>query len=344
MVGGTSVTQVPGERQRFWRAVSTSTDGGETWTLTWQDDVQRAGGNQVFDDFDAFAGRVVIMGDPNVPVTSTTDFVTFRADVPSQMILLEAMASSPAAIVSVGRYGVIISSTDGANWSSAHSNTVGGNLRAAAFGDGIWIVAGQSGLASSSDGIAWRMLPSGDTFDAGSLAYGNGRYVVGAMDGRIAVSTDKGATWSESGTRSTVLHFAFTNGRFVGSTGLISSTDCLTWTTEVPAPGGTGRWLGVFTVGNVFYAVGTTDPDRLDRKLRRRRDHRDRPAHRCHSAERRRHQVRCDADDPRSRRLHLHRQGKEQHLRHRADRSLRRRRQRIFVRRYRLTGAQRHRQ
>ncbi len=256
VVGGILATQGSNGKQQFQKAVSTSTDGGLTWTVEWSDSRFTT-----LEHVGAYKGRVYLLGDPNDPLISTADFVTARSDLPPQMLQLNAMAASADRVVAVGRYGQILSSGDGTNWTSHTGSTVSGNLRAAAFGDGQWMVAGQSGLAASSDGISWSMLPSGATFDTGSLAYGNGRFVASDMTGRIAVSTDKGATWSDSATRSIVMHFAFANGRFVGSTGLISSTDGLTWTAEIPAPGGTGRWLGVFTVGDVFYAVGTTDPD-----------------------------------------------------------------------------------
>ncbi len=259
VVGGTLADESGGSAQ-FYRALSTSTDGGVTWTVAWRDPVSWTGGNQPLGDMAVLDGRLYLLGDINVPITSTADFVTMRVDVPSQLIQFQSVDAADGRVVAVGRYGRIASSTDGNNWTMLGASTVNGNLRAAAFGAGQWIAAGEAGLASSPDGIAWQMLPSGAGFTDSSIAFGNDRFVAGNIDGSVGVSTDGGATWTNSGVLGIRGQLVFAQSRFVAASGLMSSTDGVTWNAEVPSPGGTGIWTGVYQVDGVFYAIGTSDP------------------------------------------------------------------------------------
>jgi hypothetical protein len=259
IVAGVLATQAPGGPQKFSRALSTSKDGGATWSIEWQDP-------ETFFGFEpnglaVFGGRLVILGGPEAPVVSTADLVAFRADLPAQVILLNAVVASTDHVVAVGRFGRIITSNDGANWTPVGTSTVEGILRAAAFGDGQWIVAGDRGLAASPDGITWRTLPAAAGFTEGSIAFGNGRFVAGTISGHVGVSTDQGATWTDSGAVGVRGQLAFAQGRFVSGFGLASSTDGFTWTARAAAPGGTGVWTRVFTIDGVFYAIGTMDPN-----------------------------------------------------------------------------------
>ncbi len=259
VVGGVLVTQAAGGPQQLQRALSTSTDGGVTWKVVWNDANAPWTYLSTIADLAVFNQRLVLLGDPNVPIFSTTDFANVRIDVPRQMIQLNGAVTSADRIVAVGRYGQILSSGDGVNWTSPTSSSVSGYLRAAAFGDGQWIVAGDAGLAASPDGITWRMLPAGAGYTEGSIAYGNGRYVAGTITGHVGVSTDQGTTWTDSGAIGARGPLVFAQGHFVSARGLISSTDGVTWSAPVPPPSGTGAWTGVFAVDGVFYAVGTTD-------------------------------------------------------------------------------------
>lgn len=259
VVGGTLVT-TDGGTQRSYRALSTSTDGGENWTVKWNDPVNWTGGNAPLGGLAVFDGRLYLLGDHNVPIVSTTDFLSVRADVPTQIIQLNGIESASGRIVAVGRYGRIASSDNGTNWTMFGSSTVSGNLRAAAFGSGQWIAAGDSGLAASPDGITWQMLTTGGGYTEGSIAYGNGRFVAGKPNGTIGVSTDTGATWTDSNVVSVRGQVVFAQDRFVAASGLVSSSDGVTWTPAIPAPGGTGSWTGVNQIDGIFYAIGTTDP------------------------------------------------------------------------------------
>lgn len=262
VIAGRFPTTASDGSQQLVRALSTSDDGGATWSVAWYDSSMSSMRGSPPDGLAVFSGRLYFSGSYSPPMMSTVDFVTIRQDIPPQSIQLNTFATSADRIVSVGRYGQIQSSTDGVNWVSPTSSTVEGNLRGAAFGDGQWIVAGDAGLVASPDGITWKMLASGAGFRAGSIAYGNGRFVASdnSIDGRIGVSTDRGATWIDSSKKAALYRIAFAHDRFVATPGLISSTDGLTWSAEIPLPGGTGSWFRVTVVDDVFYAIGTTDP------------------------------------------------------------------------------------
>ncbi len=260
VVDGIEVTTSGGTKE-FHDAFSVSSDGGKTWTLLRHETLGRSANTSSFPLMATFNGRLYYTGGINAPISSTVDFVTTRADVPAQLLQFNGIIATADRIVAVARYGRIASSTNGTDWTMFGSSTVTGNLRAGAFGAGTWILAGDAGLASSPDGIAWSMLPSTSGYSGGSIAYGNGRFVAGKTDGRVGISTDGGATWTDSGEVGVHGRIAFAQDRFVATGGLISSTDGVTWTAAVPPPGGTGHWNGVFEVDGVFYAVGTPDPN-----------------------------------------------------------------------------------
>lgn len=260
VIGGRLPIKGSDGSQQFVRALSTSNDGGTTWSVAWSDSITTVGGSIPPDGLAVFGGRLFFTGFVYQPISSTADFVTVRQDLPMQIIQLKTFATTTDRIVAVGRYGQIQSSSDGVNWTSPTSTTVQGNLRGAAFGDGQWLLAGDAGLVASPDGITWTMLASSSSFNGGSVAYGNGRFVASDISGRIAVSTDRGATWIDSSKKAGLQQIAFAHDRFVGAPGLVSSPDGLNWSADVPVPGGAGHWLRICVIDDVFYAVGTTDP------------------------------------------------------------------------------------
>lgn len=264
MVGGTQAV-VEGSGLTFRRALSSSIDGGRTWTVTWSEPSPYGGNAPVF-DLKVFNDRAFMLGIQGSLVKSTADGVVMRSDwadtTPGPPITLNAVAAGNDRLVAVGRYGQLLSTANGAEWTSARHSAISGDLRGAAYGDGRWIVAGNTGLATSTDGVDWQALPAAAAYGSGSIAYGNNRWVAGRDLASIGVSTDGGATWTtnpdfKAGLRKVV----FAAGRFVGmvtpsgqNERLMWSTDGLLWADAV----GTGDhdWSEIAVADDVFYAGG----------------------------------------------------------------------------------------
>lgn len=128
-----------------------------------------------------------------------------------------------------------------------------GRVRAAAYGDGKWLVVGEGGEAAYSiDGVNWTHLPDigFSTSIIRDVAYGNGTWVVVGDHAQIAKSTNL-ADWTVGtiaafiGTRAraTIYSVAYDGSGLwcvAGEGGvLVSSTDLSTFTTEVSGFGTT---------------------------------------------------------------------------------------------------------
>ncbi|MBS0663173.1 MAG: hypothetical protein JSR48_07895 [Verrucomicrobia bacterium] len=223
-----------------------------------------------------FRGRFYAWG-ANLPLLSSADGDTWRIDLaaPSPIYFPNALAASPDRLVAAGRFGGLRTSGDGTTWVNHTVNTVSGDLRSAAYGEGRWIVAGTEGLAVSTDAVTWRMLPNGTPYNGGVVAYGNGRFLAATGDGGIGQSLDGGETWTRVSSRPAPLYrLMFAKGRFVAAvqprrvpgepavySELTSSTDGVNWSPGFHLPGDQGSWRDVTCVDGVFVAVGTGGND-----------------------------------------------------------------------------------
>jgi hypothetical protein len=91
-----------------------------------------------------------------------------------------------------------MSSPDGTNWASQVSGIVVDVLNAVAYGNGTFVVVGDSGiLLSSPNGTNWTQesSPGFGANSINSVAFGNGRFVAVVNDGSIWSSAD-GTNWS----------------------------------------------------------------------------------------------------------------------------------------------------
>lgn len=173
----------------------------------------------------------------------------------------------------------IATSTDGLSW-TAYSGTLGASdiARALTYGNGVYVVAGNSGKLSTSAtalSASWTARTSqfaGDVIRG--LAYGlvgaTHTFVAVGDSGKISSSTDgSAATWTlrTSPVATTLYGVAYGNGRFVvvgGSGVFLYSTDGTTWYQAVDVTGAGISYAVSFSNG-VFIAVGAakiaTSPD-----------------------------------------------------------------------------------
>lgn len=97
----------------------------------------------------------------------------------------------------------------------------------AAYGGGLWIIAGEDRkLATSPNGIDWTLRDITSVFGAGdtvfALCYGSGAWVVAGSGGKIGTSTD-GYTWSPS-TPASPVPTTFSDGIYDGTLFILTGT------------------------------------------------------------------------------------------------------------------------
>ncbi|MEI8148360.1 MAG: hypothetical protein WCG62_04690 [Actinomycetes bacterium] len=167
--------------------------------------------------------------------------------------------------------GIIMTSTDGANWTIVEStNTTPSTLWfSVAFGNGVFTAIGERGeVATSADGITWTRQPDlpGNP-ESLSILYAGGQFVV-VGNNFAAVSTD-GTAWTTGLLTGDDYWNSLTygNGTYVAvsnasNNSFATSADGLNWTVQ---PFGSGRWFGLTYANGQFIAVGlngaATSPD-----------------------------------------------------------------------------------
>jgi hypothetical protein len=191
-----------------------------------------------------------------------------RAFLALALGLIAAALGSPSLqaqplFVAVGEGGTILTSADGATWTSRVSGTAA-RLRAATAKSGTLIVVGQAGtVLTSPDGVTWTSIPSGITEGLRGVAASSSLVVAvgGQLTGRIWTSPDA-VTWTEAtlaAAAGTLRSIAFDGTRFaaVGAAGsILTSVDGATW---VARTSGTAERLdGIVWTGTAFEAISNT--------------------------------------------------------------------------------------
>lgn len=167
-----------------------------------------------------------------------------------------------------GGNGVVMTSPDGIHWINRDSNAKSADLRAVAFGNGIYVAVGREGATvSSSDGLQWTLRNGFQNYELYAVTYGNGRFVASGLsreNGEILLLTSVyGTAWTVQGTAEdrddpetgfrTVESLVFGNGLFVGVGDriVITSPDGTNWHNHVIE-----EWLtGVAYADGTFVAV-----------------------------------------------------------------------------------------
>jgi len=127
-----------------------------------------------------------------------------------------------------------------------------------------------SNTSGSTGGATWTAVDVSGIFGASSInsiAYGNGRFVAGGDEGKIATSTD-GANWTSifSPFDDSVHAIAYDGGKFIAvAEGMATSADGATWKgADVFGIFGWGS-LAVVAYGNGRYVAGGNDDDYVNK-------------------------------------------------------------------------------
>ncbi|GKS09301.1 hypothetical protein YDYSY3_03010 [Paenibacillus chitinolyticus] len=159
--------------------------------------------------------------------------------------------------VAVGNVGVIMTSSDGLNWSKttvALSSAVG-----VTYAGNQWIVAGANGqIATSPDAVTWTVRSTGASARLSAVAYNGTVWVIAGYNG-VLLSSPDGIAWTPRTSGTTVNFYSVTYGgglfAAVGDGGTIrTSPDGITWTTRA---GGPESLMGVTYGAGQFVAGGS---------------------------------------------------------------------------------------
>lgn len=151
------------------------------------------------------------------------------------------------------------------SWNVSAVPGISGQVRAIVIGNGLWVAVGDNGrLLTSTDGAVWSTRVSGfDTTSILCVTYGGGLFVAGGGDGKLATSPD-GITWTQrtSGFGADVIRSIAHNGSLfvaVGDGGkLFTSTNGTSWTQRTSSFGSIETIMEVVYANGLWVAVGAS--------------------------------------------------------------------------------------
>ena len=158
----------------------------------------------------ALLGERIIAAGENGTILWSDDSVEFEQATLSPVLVyddwFEGVTVSGQRAVAVGDRGMIYSSTNGSNWTSADSGTEEW-LRGVSFGGGKFIAVGEIGtILSSTDGTAWSPVASGTSEHLNRVRYlgtgGSGHFYAVGNNGTLLNSAN-GTSWSSMASGST---------------------------------------------------------------------------------------------------------------------------------------------
>ena len=101
---------------------------------------------------------------------------------------------------SSSKLSTILTSPDGLNWTAEVAATTN-SLRTLAFGNGLYLAAGDRGqMGVSSDGINWTNVSLNNTLSWRMSAYGGGQFVLGQQSPLGWATSSNGVNWTISNT------------------------------------------------------------------------------------------------------------------------------------------------
>jgi hypothetical protein len=201
------------------------------------------------------SGTYVIVGDPAGTVTSADTLTWTAHPAPTDF---RGVVYADGQFVGSGVTGSILTSNDGAGWTSQTSGSVE-HLGSIAYANGLFVVVGNFGtILTSPDAVTWTSRASGTGEHLHGVSFDNGRFVATGRNGTILTSTD-GTTWSPrpSGTSSELYAATYFGGLHVvvGDLGtVLTSPDALVWTPR--ASGTTALLHAIAHAGGQLRAVG----------------------------------------------------------------------------------------
>lgn len=162
-------------------------------------------------------------------------------------------------------HGGLLASRDGSNWSVrdlGEAQTPNSYIADVGYGNGLYVAVGTKGfLATSSDGVEWTARETSVVAGLGSVAYGNGRFVVVGGGGRTRaiLTSEDGIRWivRELSDKGNLWQVIFAQDKFVAAGNLgaiLTSWDGIEWRESIPSRA--DRLSGVAFGNGRFVVVG----------------------------------------------------------------------------------------
>lgn len=234
-------------------SLQTSIDGGKTFESSYPN--FWALGGEFLDGAYAFGYHWLVIG---YALYKTTDFNTFTPVTLPTADFVFNIAIKDTTIVLGIKGGVTVSTDSGVNWAyTAISGTgFGTTTENRAYTDGVAFILKNTSrtMRRSTTGSSWvNVSYSSGTSPISASAAGNGVWVLAANrfsvvnQGSAAVSTDNGATWTNTinpvdrfGNAFEIVSLAFADGLFIAGAkygDVWTSTDGVTWASQVVKDG-----------------------------------------------------------------------------------------------------------
>lgn len=174
---------------------------------------------------------------------------------------LNAVAYGNGMFVAVGNNGLILSSTDGADWLPCSSG-ITAELTGVAYGAGMFVTVGRQGtILNSTDGINWVLQVSGSSANIDSVAYGNNLFIA-LTTGNNHLASTNGVNWTPHQSYY-MRKITFGDGAFwaLGTLGgLYMSSDGIVWSFRpVILSGPAGEYSGIAVHKGTYVIVGVNE-------------------------------------------------------------------------------------
>ena len=198
---------------------------------------------------------------PSAPVTPAfgTSWTSRNPGTTNDLISLTWTGTQ---MVSVGRYGTILTSPNGTTWTLRTSGTTSTLNSVTQAGSQLVIVGVGGAIQTSPDGMTWTSRISGITGILNSVTWTGAQLVAVGYDNNakgVILTSPDGVTWTSriSGTTNVLWSVTWTGTQLmaVGVGGaILTSVDGITWTSRTS--GTTGQLNSVTWTGSQFVAVG----------------------------------------------------------------------------------------
>ncbi len=236
--------------------VATSVDG-----LTWNIFVSTGGGSSNAVSFGG--GQFVAVGASGA-IRTSPDAVTWTARTSGTTNALNGVTYGGSQYVAVGTTGTVLTSPDAVTWTiRSATGFTSTKFDAVVFAGGKYVVAGEGGVLTSTDGITWAGINNiNGGIDMRAVLHDGAQYVGAGFSG-IYTSPDA-AAWTLRNQQSRVGlgDVVYGDGRFVavgtGNSTFLTSADGVTWAVGQFVPGGGQAFNDVAYGAGAFVAVGSS--------------------------------------------------------------------------------------